>query len=272
MHQMAEQAMSAGAGDLLAAAVPNLDAYVRLIERLPQPALLSDFTGSVAAINRAGLALLETDSPEAVVGRSLLSFLAPEMQAEATAAYRQLVERPTLHPPRYELITLKGHCRTIEVGSIPLVTSATGRLELMLGLARDVTEQSRVEREQALLAAIVESSEDAIVSISPDLRIMSWNRGAEKLLGFTAAEAVGASTTIYIPPELHEWGMSFLKDLMGKLDRVHSFEVPCLRKDGSRVDVWTVCGGIRDAGGRLIGMSAMHRDITDRKQAEQARD
>jgi PAS domain S-box-containing protein len=142
----------------------------------------------------------------------------------------------------------------------------------MLGLARDITGQLRAQREQALLAAIVESSEDAIVSLSPDLRIMSWNHGAEKLLGFSAQETVGAPTTIYIPPEMREWGVSFLKSLMGKLDRVHSFEVPCLRKDGSRIDVWTVCCGIHDASGRLLGMSAIHRDITERKRAEQARD
>jgi two-component system sensor histidine kinase/response regulator len=136
----------------------------------------------------------------------------------------------------------------------------------------DISERKRLEREQALLAAIVESSDDAIVSLAPDLTITSWNKGAEKLLGFTAAEAVGQPTSIYIPYELRERAERFLRHLIGKLDHVNSFEAKCMRKDGTRVDTWTVTFGIRDREGRLIGMSAIHRDLTQRKRAERERE
>jgi PAS domain S-box-containing protein len=252
------------------AGTPVADAYMKLLQQLPEPAMLSDRHGIVMAMNRAGLALLEADAATAVVGRNIISFLTPEARGDAAATFHQFVTGAS--PPRgYDLVTLKGRRRTIEVFSVPLVVSAGGEAELVLGLARDLTELTRAEGEHALLDAIVDSSDDAIVSLSPDLRIMSWNRGAEKLLGFTAQEAIGAPTAIYIPLEMRAHGESFLKDLMGKLDRVHSFEVPCVRKDGSRLDVWTVCGAIRDANGKLLGMSAMHRDITERKRAEQAR-
>ncbi len=144
--------------------------------------------------------------------------------------------------------------------------------ELLRTLERTIVEQSerldRVRGAESLLAAIVESSDDAIVSLSMDLTILTWNRGAEKLFGFTAAETIGQPTTLYIPPELRAHGLDLLKELLTHLERVNSFEVPCLRKDGTCVDVWTVCFGIRDSSGQLLGMSAIHRDLTERKRAE----
>ncbi len=73
----------------------------------------------------------------------------------------------------------------------------------MSTIMRDVTERKRVERESAALAAIVESSDDAISTIAPDLRITYWNRGAERMFGFTAAESIGQPFTLNIPPERH---------------------------------------------------------------------
>jgi PAS domain S-box-containing protein len=164
-------------------------------------------------------------------------------------------------------LTLKGRQLRLENLNIPLL-SATGEVERVLGFARDITDTRRTEREQALLAAIVESSEDAIISLSMDLRILSWNRGAEKLFGFGAAEAIGRPVTLYIPPDLRAYGLNLLREMMQRLDRVQSPEVPCLKKDGTCLDVWTVCFGIRDSNGKLLGMSAIHRDLTERKKAE----
>ncbi len=257
--------LQAGAGSVVT------DAYLTFIERLPQPAMLARHDGVILAMNPAGLELLEADALSSVLGRNVLSFLAPEARNQAAVTYSQSV-RGFSDRRYYDLVTLKGRQRTIEVVAVPVALSAAGEAEMILGLARDVTREMRAAREQALLAAIVESSEDAIVSLSLELRIMTWNRGAEKLLGFTAAEAIGQPASLYIPPDLRAWGEAFLKELQGKLDRVHSFEVPCLRKDGSHVDVWTVCFGIRDANGKLLGMSAIHRDLTERKRAERARD
>src|SRR5580704_6842991 len=127
--------------------------------------------------------------------------------------------------------------------------------------------QSPIDRENALLAAIIESSDDAIVSNSLDQRITTWNKGAQRLFGYTAEEAIGQHASLYMPPEWRAWGEVFLDDLKTRIDHVQSFEVPCMRKDGRRVDVWTVCGGIRDRDGQLIGISAIHRDLTDRKRA-----
>ena len=191
--------MSPTLGDFRAGAGAALtDAYLTFIDRLPQPAMLASSDGVILAMNRAGRELLEADGNSLILGKSILSFLTPESRNHAAVTYSESA-RGFSDRRYYDLVTLKGHQRTIEVVAVPVALSAAGAAELMLGLARDVTQELRAAREQALLAAIVESSEDAIVSLSPDLRIMTWNGGAEKLLGFTAAEAIGQSAGLYIP-------------------------------------------------------------------------
>jgi PAS domain-containing protein len=107
MLTMADQTTAAAAPPApSSAAAANLTAFLPTIERLPQPALLSDPAGSVLAINRPGLELLEADSAETVLGRNLISFLLPEDRAQA-AAHAVLVEKPISHPPRYQLLTLR---------------------------------------------------------------------------------------------------------------------------------------------------------------------
>ena len=147
------------------------------------------------------------------------------------------------------------------------VTSPDGR-KLVLIITRDISERRRLDREHALLAAIVESSDDAIVSNSLDQHIMTWNKGAERMFGYTAAEAIGQTASLYMPPEWKIWGERFLDELKTRIDSAQSLEVPCMRKDGSRFDAWTVLCGIRDRHGELIGISAIHRDLSERKRAE----
>src|SRR5579863_9024866 len=86
--------------------------------------------------------------------------------------------------------------------------------------------QSPIEREHALLAAIVESSDDAITTVASDLHITYWNRGAERILGFSAEEAIGQPFTLLIPPEQHAIAMEIVGRLMARPDDVVRFEGP----------------------------------------------
>ena len=170
---------------------------------------------------------------------------------------------------RFEIdfLTLKGHQLRLEILNIPLL-APTGEVERVLGFGRDITEQRRTEREQALLAAIVESSEDAIVSLSMDLTILTWNHGAEKLFGFTAAEAIGQPLTLNIPPERHAHALKIIDQLKAHPDQVIRFEGPNVRKDGKRLEVSTVWFAVRDRHGEIAAFSKIQRDITDSKRAE----
>src|SRR5581483_1120926 len=119
------------------------------------------------------------------------------------------------------------------------------------------------------LAAIVESSEDAIVSKTLDAVMRSWDRGAERLFGYTAVEAVGQSITLIIPPERLDEEPAILARLR-RGERVEHFETVRVAKDGRRLDISLTISPVRDSAGRIIGASKIARDITARKRAEAA--
>jgi PAS domain S-box-containing protein len=119
------------------------------------------------------------------------------------------------------------------------------------------------------LGAIVESSDDAIISKDLNGIITSWNSSAERLFGYTAEEAIGRSITLVIPPDRLEEEPKILERLR-RGERVDHFETVRMRKDGSRFDISLTISPIKNAAGKIVGASKIARDITDRKQAEAA--
>lgn len=134
---------------------------------------------------------------------------------------------------------------------------------------RDVTEQRHVERRSQHLAAIVESSDDAILSKNLDGIITSWNQAAERIFGYTADEVVGKPVTILIPPDRLQEEPHILSQLR-RGERVDHFETIRRRKDGSLVDISLTISPIRDAKGVIIGASKIARDISSRRKIEHA--
>ena len=128
--------------------------------------------------------------------------------------------------------------------------------------------ESKVEA-QSLLAAIVASSEDAIVSKTLDGVITSWNKGAEKLFGWRADEAIGKPIQLIVPPELRHQEAAIL-DKLRQGERIEHWDVERVRKDGSRIDVSVMISPVRDRHGHIIGASKTARDITMRKEWEQS--
>ena len=132
---------------------------------------------------------------------------------------------------------------------------------------RAETARQRAERAAQQLVAIVESSEDAIVSKDLDGIISTWNQGAERLFGYTAEEAVGRSITILIPPGRENEEPAILARIR-RGERVDHYETVRRRKDGSLVDISLTISPVRDGNGAIIGASKIARDITDRKEAD----
>ena len=122
---------------------------------------------------------------------------------------------------------------------------------------------------QALLAAIVESSDDAIISKRLDGRIVSWNQGAERLFGYTADEAVGQPISLIIPAERMQEEAMIIERLR-KGERIEHFETVRVTKDGRPVEISLTISPIRDAGNNVVGASKVARDITQRRVVDQS--
>jgi PAS domain S-box-containing protein len=133
----------------------------------------------------------------------------------------------------------------------------------------DVTERKRAEEARLSHAAIVESSEDAIVCKNLDAVITSWNAGAERLFGYTEAEVLGQPITILIPRDFRDEENKLLERLRAG-GRIEHYETKRLTKAGNTVDVSLIIGPVRDSTGRIAGFSKIAHDITQRKRAEKA--
>jgi PAS domain S-box-containing protein len=153
--------------------------------------------------------------------------------------------------------------------SVTPIFDAGGACTHLIGAVHDVTERKQSEGARYRLAAVVESSDDAILSKTLEGIITTWNKGAERLFGYTADEVVGKSVTILIPPDrLDEETV-----ILGRLrrgERIEHYETIRMRKDRSLLDVSLAVSPIRDSTGRIIGASKIARDITERRQAEEA--
>ncbi|MBX9656772.1 PAS domain-containing protein, partial [bacterium] len=140
---------------------------------------------------------------------------------------------------------------------------------LVAGMSLDVTEQKHAIEAQGQLAAIVESSQDAIVSKDLNGIITSWNKAAERLYGYTADEIIGRSISLLIPED-HFDDLERIMERFRKGENTEHFETVRLAKDGRRIDVSIAVSPILDADGNVIGASKIARDITNQKLAEAA--
>jgi PAS domain S-box-containing protein len=134
---------------------------------------------------------------------------------------------------------------------------------------KDEEDRLRAEVAQARLAAIVESSDDAIVSKTLQGIILSWNAGAQRLFGYTPEEAIGRPITLIIPPDRQDEELEILARI-ARGERVDHFETVRVSKQGRPIDISLTVSPVRDRAGRIVAASKIARDITDRKRAEEA--
>ena len=147
------------------------------------------------------------------------------------------------------------------------LAGADGKLHKYVAIRVDITERKRAEEVRERLAAVVESSDDAIIGKTLDGVITTWNHGAEKVFGYSSAEAVGKTIHMLVPPERANEEPDILARI-GRGESVEHFETIRVRKDGTYIDVSTTVSPIRDSSGAIVGVSKVARDISERKRAE----
>jgi len=166
---------------------------------------------------------------------------------------------------RFREPTIWNQHKQLVVGAITLILVQTGLIGWLLFERRRRRVAERASRD---LAAIVESSGDAIIGLSLDGEILSWNSGAELLYGYTADEALGRHISIIVPSDREqEYSQNLKKRRMG--ERIENFETVRVRKDGSFADVSVSVSALKDIKGRVLAIASITRDISERKRAEQ---
>jgi len=173
----------------------------------------------------------------------------------------------TIRGVEFDLVTRNGQRRVWSFSASSPGTLRDGR-RFIVGMAEDITARKEAAEAKAALAAIVTDSDDAIISKTLDGTIRSWNAGAQRLFGYNAAEAIGQSITLIVPPDRWDEEQSLLERLR-RGERIEHFETVRISNEKRRLDISLTISPIRDGAGRLIGASKVARDISARKHAEQ---
>jgi len=219
--------------------------------------------GTILWANRAELELLGY-SREEYVGHSIREFHADPLVVDNIL--KTLTAGQTLYNYEAKLLCKDGTTRDVSIAAN--VSWKRGRFSHTRCFTRDITILKEAERQLAHLAAIVKSTDDAVISFSPDSRILTWNKGAEKLLGWTEAQAVRQPKWLFVPDERLKESAALMETVVREQAPQH-IETQRLRKDGSLVDVSVTISPVL-LKGRLLGVCETIRDITARKRAELA--
>jgi len=230
-----------------------------------------DASGRVQEFNPASEQVFGFSRSEAV-GKELAELIIPprlrERHRQGLARYLKTGEGPLIGK-LIEIEALRRDGSEIMVALAINATQVNGS-PIFTAYLRDITERKRAEETNRRLAAIIESSGDAIISKDLDELVTSWNKEAERLFGYSADEIIGKPITVLVPPDRHNEELGIIERLR-QGERVLRYETVYLRKDGTALSVSLAVWPIKDETGNVIGASKIARDITERIRTERRR-
>ncbi len=210
-------------------------------------------------------------SQEEAVGQHISLIIPPDRIAEEDYIINEV--KGGRKVDHFETVRRAKDGRLIPISlTVSPIIDANGRVIGASKIARDISERKRADEKQAVLAAIVETSDDAIVSKTLQGIITSWNKAAEKMFGYTEQEAVGQHITLIIPPERHDEETYIIGEIV-KGNKIDHFLTIRQAKDGKLIPISVSVSPIMDGRGNIIGASKIARDISEQLslQAERAR-
>jgi len=223
--------------------------------------------GVITSWNRAAERLFGY-SPAEAIGQSIFLIIPDDRHAEEDFLLSRLRQGEKID--HFETVRRAKDGLLIPVSlTVSPIKDATGRIVGASKVARDITESQQHDRLRARLAAIVDSSDDAIVSKTLEGVITSWNRAAERLFGYSAAEAIGQNIVLIIPEDRRGEEADVLARLR-RGEKIDHFETIRRTKDGRQIPISLTVSPVRDAQGRIIGASKVARDISERVLAQEA--
>ena len=239
--------------------------FAALINSSHDPIISKDLTGRILSWNRAAVRVFGYEEEE-ILGQTILRLVPPDLHHEENELQRRLRADEPIDPYETTWVRKDGGNVPVSVIVYP-VRNETGDVIGASKIVRDLSERERSDESRFRLAAIVDSADDAIISKDLNGIVTSWNRGAQRMFGFTAEEMVGQSILRLIPDELQYEEDEILRKLRAG-DRIDHYETTRRKKNGERIDVSVTISPIRDGAGRVTGASKIARDISDRKKLE----
>jgi PAS domain S-box-containing protein len=251
----------------------GLAEFQRMLAQLPTAAYMCDAEGLITYFNAKAVELWgrepkRNDRRERFCGsHKIINLDGSPLRHDQCWMARAIRDDRTYDGQEVVIERPDGSRSTVRAHPSPL-HDAAGKVVGALNVMVDVTDRRKAEETRSYLAAIVDSSDDAIISKNLDGIIQSWNTAAQRLFGYTAEEAVGRHVSILIPVDRSDEEDRIIARLRAG-ERVYHYDTVRVRSDGRRIDVSLTISPIRDDAGRLIGASKIVRDIADRKKAEQ---
>ncbi len=236
-----------------------------IVESSEDAILSGTLDGTVTSWNPAAETLFGYTRDE-VMARPFLPFLRPEVRARLTEGLSRIERGDHLRRYETEIIARDGTHKAVSISLFPVKNKA-GSVVSAASIIQDITERKRLESYRAQLAAIVESSDDAIVGRDREGAIMTWNRGAAALSGYSAEEVIGKRMPELFPAEhQQEFDENFVRIRDG--ESVKRYETELLCKDGRRVPISLSISPIRATDGTILGSAAIVQDITEHKRLQ----
>ena len=212
--------------------------------------------------------LLGVGEPIRTTRRELMEQVHPDDREQVEKSCSELTPQNPNCQVSYRILRPDGSVVWLEKSARAFFDN-DGRILRTIGVVADISARKNAEEARFRHVAIVESSEDAIVSKNLQGIITSWNTGAQRIFGYTEAEAVGQPISILVPPDLREEEIGIVQRLRSG-EPIEHYETVRVSNEGKRVDVSLTISPIRDSAGAIVGASKIARDITERKRAEDA--
>jgi PAS domain S-box-containing protein len=252
--------------DLPSPQPPEAAHLLRAIVDSADDAIISkDLQGTITSWNTSAERIFGYSANE-IVGRSILTLLPADRQHEESAILEKI--RNGQRVDHFETIRVRKDGRRIPISvTISPIRNAAGAIVGASKVARDLSLYRRAEQVESLLTAIIDSSDDAIISKDLNSIVTSWNPGAQQIFGYTSDEMVGQPIWRLFPPDRWDEEPRILDQIkQGK--RVEHFETKRIRKDGKLIDISVSISPVRNSRGDIIGASKIARDITEQKEVQ----
>jgi PAS domain S-box-containing protein len=250
-----------------ARAEQQLHFQASLLNHVRNAVIATDLDGKIIFWNAFAEQLYQWKAAE-VLGKNAREVIVP---ADQKARAQEVIDSMALtgHWEGEFLVRRKDGSTFLSYVHDAVIHGSDGESVGYVGVSTDISERKQAEEALARAAAIIESSDDAIISKTLDGIITSWNKGAARIYGYSAEEVIGRSISILMAEAQHQELTEILKKV-GQGEMVDHHETSRIRKDGKRIDVSLSVSPIRDASGTIIGASAIVRDITEPNRAEAA--